>query len=385
MTDIHQHECRSWLGNNPLHVLAALGALALTEDEVAQNRARLSWKRDPRGWMPVVHAPLDPRAWCSALARRVREAGATQADPDEARAKARAVQDAKKAVKKAAEQLKTARGTAKGLAKDKGLKGAQAKRLVETETAELEGALSQLEATWVAAQEAVADELGHGPAHLGAVAGVDGGVFRKKAADALDRAAREPSRAAHVEVRQLAALASDACLVDGKVQPTPLSFGNGASGQEMLKDFRALSAFATEARVVSVMRGEPELVTATSLNWDPAGQRTYALQWSDPGTAGKADIDVVTHALAYMGLGLLTAVPTSAGVTTAGFANRSWTWPVWSRALTLPVVMSLLVSPRWVEARPSRHGLARMGVVEVMRSERLSINKRFFFAPAAAV
>jgi len=248
---------------------------------------------------------------------------------------------------------------------------------METRNAPERKAVDEATRVFAEAQAGLADGLGVGPAHLGDLVGVEVGVFRSKAEAAL-RAPMERTL-----VRQLGALASDGCTEKGCVQPTPFSFGNGSSAQFLLKDFRVLSQLVDSSMAEACLAGSPVLADQTSLNWDPAGQKSYALQWGDPASAEK-HIDVLANAAAFMGLGFLTAVPRNRNVSAVGFKRPYWTWPIWEPALDVAVIQSLLgMRELSEEGGPAR--LRRRGVLEVLRAERINVNKRFYFAPARSV
>ncbi len=372
---MNKYEVTGWNAANPLHMLASLGVFVLTDD-AEPGTTRLSFRQGSGTWIPVISSRLDEAGWTANIVNRIVAAGAVAAADVSTKAASNAVNKAKARLKRAAEALKQREKELKAQAKANKVPKAELRAFLaekcEPERSELDAA--QLEAD--ERQGDLADGLGDGMAHLGDLVGVEVSVFRSKA----ERCLVSGNRAL---IRQMSALASDGCVDGARVKATPFSFGNGASGQFLLKDFRTLSMLVNASMVNLCMLGRTERTKATSLNWDPSGQKSYALQWDDPASEGK-QIDVLANAAAYLGLGLLTAVPTMKELGAVGFHRPNWTWPVWEFPMNEPSVRSILAHEDLV--KPSGADRMRMrGAAEVFRSERINVNKRFFFAPSRAV
>jgi hypothetical protein len=188
-------------------------------------------------------------------------------------------------------------------------------------------------------------------------------------------------------IGHLPALACDQISENEKVKPTPFSFGNGAGNQYLLKDFCACAMEVTAERLCATLEGRLERIVLglTGLNWEPADQRSYALAWIDPANTDKA-VDVAANALAYIGLSLLPSMPASRGLAAIGWGqNNDWTWPIWHPFLGHPCALSLLAHHELARSNPNRSNLVRMGVAEVFRSRRITVNKRYYFAPSQPV
>jgi hypothetical protein len=365
-------------GTNPLHVLAALGAFALTHD--LDPGATLAWARAGGAYAPRITTTLARDAWCDALGVRVRAMGMVTASEDSAPLRVK-VRDLGASLKKRKEALKKLRGELKAEIKAQKLTG-DAKRAHGRERLEpLERLLDAETKERAAAQVALAASMGFGPAHLGDAIGVAAEIYRLHARHALER---DP-----VSARQLAALASDACVnADGNIEPTPFSFSNGGSGKLLLKDFRALALACTRTELeASLFAGEPAGADMTSLNWDPRDCRSYAHQWADP-AAMEARTDVAANALAYVGLGLLPCFPGRRGLEATAMlrdeaGKRAFTWPLWSPALRLPLVRALLASASARGFAADADEARARGVLTVQRAQIVNpTGKRNFFGPA---
>jgi hypothetical protein len=367
---------RGVAADNPLHFMASLGALVVTDQVDPGGRAALGWRsEDGSGVRPVLRTRLDVAGWCERVAAwlvkasRVGEAGKADAE--------RRVKDATKARKDAVDDLKKGLREAKDEVGKLGLRGGDKAGFIEARVASLRAQLAASEAEVRDARLALGEVLGRGYAHLGEVIKCPVDLFR-------DNVARARAAGDDALVRHLAGLASDA-RIDGsdEVQPSPYSFSNGSSGKALLKDWREMANAATASGLRAAIVGDELLIGEfTALNWDPADNRSAALQWEDPAASGKR-AQVEHNALAFLALGMLPVVPMKGlGVEAVGY-DHGFTWPIWSPCLERPLVEALLSTPAaelgWTPAvRAAR------GVLEVWRAEEVNpTGKRKFFGPAA--
>jgi len=361
-------------------MLASLGLFRLLV--MKEPDLRMSWIRH-QGWHPVFHssAPWDAEALAEELALRVRDLGAVKAA--DIAAKQRTAREAKAKLKPLQESIKQRSAQAVAEAKAQGLKPSEAKAHARAATAELEAQLLSARSDHEASQSLLADALGQGIAHLGDIIGVQPEVFRAKALAALAGPLTEEAR---LILECLPAQASDGCLENDRLAPTPFSFGNGAGVQCLLKDFRTLATSISAAEITaSVFTRSPLLRETSSLNWDPQDQRSYALRWKKPEDE-KKQVDVTANVFAYLGLALLPSMPGEKKLLTVGFGNHapSWTWPLWESPLGIDVVRSLLSDASIQAESPDPQELGARGIRLICRSRRLMIEKRPYFSPAKA-
>ena len=277
--------------------------------------------------------------------------------------------------------VKKAKAKAKSWVKSTGLKGTEAKAFVQEATRGLENQLRAAKAEHETCQAQLADALGQGVAHLGDVIGVKPEIFRGKALSAL--AGCEMGEVGLI-LDCLASQASDASVVDGRLEPTPFSFGNGAGNQCLLKDFRTMTISLKKDEMESVLTAKAPLRReGTSLNWDPMEQRSYALQWCNPENEVKL-VEFATNVLAFLGLTCLPAMPGTTHLKAVGFgeSHAAWTWPLWESPVPMDVVRSLLSDAELQTENPDQAYIAARGIVAYCRARRFSINKRYFFSPA---
>lgn len=375
---MNELEMKGFDGANPLHALGALGALVVTNALDAEHAA-LGWTIDEqRRYVARLRTSLDAETWAARASAWITDAASIRSGADPS--VRRRVRDLGAAEKKAAKAVKEARKSAKNEARRQGLRGLEARAFEIEITKPLRRELARTSKEREQAQLALALELGFGYAHLGEIIGVPAVIYREHLAAAIER--RDRPLIAH-----LVGLASDGCFgLDGKVVPSPYSFGNGASGQCLLKDWRKL----VEAHDASMLRegsleGRTRTVDMTSLNWDPGDLRSAAFTWSDPQAMAK-ETDVPANILAFLGLGLLTAVPSQAasrrGALEAVGFERGFTWPIWTPLLSRDEVAALLASPLvTVELLPAQR--AARGILAVYRSDKVNpTGKRNYFAPA---
>jgi hypothetical protein len=170
------------------------------------------------------------------------------------------------------------------------------------------------------------------------------------------------------------------------VAPSLFSFSNGGSGKCLLKDFRTCAMRVKSGAIRNVLWNEEKNEDyVTSLNWDPASQRSYAFQYGDPGDQkNSASCDATANALAFVGLTVFPSVPGRNGISTVGLSSRgeAWTWPLWRPFLQLCVLRSVLNTRP--EAEKSSF-LPEKDVLVWQSAQRFSLNKRCFFTPSIPV
>lgn len=128
-----------------------------------------------------------------------------------------------------------------------------------------------------------------------------------------------------------------------------------------------------------------------SLRLDPLEDQRYALRWKNPSKSSLADgpgTMLGGNALALESLSLYPSVASAAHLLTTGFhRNRQrqlfYTWPIWDCPLAPDTLRSLLALAALREDSPPRQELARLGIVEIYRSQRIAQNQYYSnFAPA---
>lgn len=335
----------------------------------------------------VSPVPEYMSGWLMAISRTA------SADPG----KQRHVRELKAALNKLKKDRRDAARAERTDLESQGLRGEEARARRKLALANWDRKIDETERKLTVASDELADGLGNGIAHLGDVIGVPVELFRRRAVDAVRRwmASRAfPATSVpctddpELVAEALAAQASDGILEGGRVVPTPYSFGNGASGQCLLKDFRACArACSPQAVEASIAGGGSPRDDLSGLNWDPAEQRSYALQWRNP-EDGK-EVDPVPNALAFVGLTMLPLAPGSRG-RAVGWrvdgSDQAFTWPLWGPALEIRAVRGLLAGSAWRRDGRDLALLARYGIHEVRESARINpTGKRPFFAPSRAV
>ena len=117
--------------------------------------------------------------------------------------------------------------------------------------------------------------------------------------------------------------------------------------------------------------------------------RRHALRWKNP-SGDSVQTMRGANRLAIEALPLLPTSPGEHQLHTTGFVNRRgegvlFTWPIWDAPLNVEIVRSLLSLAEIQEPRPNRDSLAARGVVDVYRSQRITVDKYRNFTGAVPV
>lgn len=216
-------------------------------------------------------------------------------------------------------------------------------------------------------------------------------IFGKFAAEAGESARAGDRRAADFA----ASFGSEVCIEEKKdrIQYTSLCFITGSGHQDFLETMKKL---AEKAGVEHLRRTLFEKWQYSdeglSMRWDPAEAREYALRWNDPGPEGALTVWGANR-LAIEALPLFPAQPARGRLLTTGFRRvknaEEFTWPIWTQCAGCAAVGSLLGLKQLLDENPDRHVLAKIGVEEVYRAQRIRIgagaNFKVSFRPARSV
>ena len=117
-----------------------------------------------------------------------------------------------------------------------------------------------------------------------------------------------------------------------------------------------------------------------NLGLDPIGFQPHALRWYDPSKKSKQDDGPGTmraaNCLAIEALQSFPVIPVGQQVKTTGFQQISrreiyFVWPIWTPMLETDTVRSLLALPDLAHDSINRAALAKRGIQEVYRSQRV--------------
>lgn len=177
---------------------------------------------------------------------------------------------------------------------------------------------------------------------------------------------------------------------DEKIQDTALRTMSGAGHQHFLRTMKELVEETERDHLYSsLFEGWRYLDSRPSLRWDPVDDRRHALRWKKP-----ADDPVKTmrgaNRLALEALPLLPTAPQERELHTTGFSQRRgegvfFTWPIWECPLGVDVVRSILSLAELQNTHPDHNRLRAMGIVELFRCERITVDKYRNFTPAISV
>ncbi|NLE66714.1 MAG: hypothetical protein GX608_04755 [Lentisphaerae bacterium] len=382
--------CKALDGSSPLHFLAALGLLRLAEHVVPG--ATLGWSMAEGVWNPTLGLDEEQDIFIRKVVDWMKLAASVgDANP----ILRRAVEKCKTDLKKLKEQFKQVRQQVRRETSRRGLRGDEKQRFENEYSKPIAEAIAAKARELESAHLQLAAAYGDGIAHYGEVIGVAPSIVRSRGESAAKAFLATPmgvSPEATAEgflVSHLPALACDQVTDGGKAVPTRFSFGNGAGGQALLKDWRNLASRVTIEHMQATFVGSDARIIeeTTGLNWDPSANRSYALNWDNPETIPKRT-DVAANALAYVGLGLLTAMPVEGRLKAIGWGPEDeWTWPLWAPSLRVNVVRSLLAHAVLMRDRIAPGWMAANGIMEVRRSQRIdpSGQGRPYFSPSMVV
>ncbi|MCY4083104.1 MAG: hypothetical protein OXF54_22880 [Caldilineaceae bacterium] len=177
---------------------------------------------------------------------------------------------------------------------------------------------------------------------------------------------------------------------DKRIQDTALRTMSGAGHQHFLRSMKELVEKTERDHLNSSLFETWTYVDERpSLRWDPIDDRRHALRWKRP-----ADDPVRTmrgaNRLALEALPLLPTAPQERELHTTGFSQRRgagvfFTWPIWESSLGIDVIRSLLSLADLQDTHPKRDRLRSMGIVEIFRCERITVDKFRNFTQATPV
>jgi len=184
----------------------------------------------------------------------------------------------------------------------------------------------------------------------------------------------------------LAAFGCDALATnEGKIQDTALRTMSGTGHQHFLGTMQQL---ARKTDVEDLRRSLFDTWTYSDrkfgLRWDPREDRRYALRWDNPTAGNGVPTMRGANRLAVEALSLLPTVPNGMRLETTGFVRteRRFSWPIWVCPVGMEVVRSALAMAGTQLREPDRSVLQAVGIVEVYRSQRFTVDKRRNFTIA---
>jgi hypothetical protein len=189
-------------------------------------------------------------------------------------------------------------------------------------------------------------------------------------------------------LRWLAGLGSDGCTradEGNSLETSPLKTLGGGR-QRFLPTMRAMFAATDADRIHSCLVGSPDQIEpGTSLRWNPRDDRRHAYRWTDP-SKDPLLVAPTMEALAAAAIPCFPTAPGPSGLSTTGFRRSPWglelTWPIWTVPLELPAVLDLIAHRSLATERPDRNALQELGVREVYRCRRLSVDRYVNFSPS---
>lgn len=122
-----------------------------------------------------------------------------------------------------------------------------------------------------------------------------------------------------------------------------------------------------------------------SLRWDPIEDQRYALRWRDPSKKGLAygpGTMLAANSLAIEALQWFPVLSVGNQAQTTGFQRPRrretyFVWPIWTRIVSIETVRSLLALTDLTKEPVPRSSLAKRGIEEIYRSQRIQQNQYY--------
>lgn len=183
----------------------------------------------------------------------------------------------------------------------------------------------------------------------------------------------------------------------GRMADTAFRTMSGAGHQHFLGFMRTLTEDCTAAHLLRALFSpwrydDPQ--ESHTLRWDPMDDVRYALRWRDSSgdpERKRGGAMWGANRLAIEALPMFPTLPIERNeLATTGFSSSRkegthWTWPVWTGWCSLDVVRSMLALQQLQAHHPPRTQLARMGIAEVFRCQRIRQGKYRNLTPALSV
>jgi hypothetical protein len=194
----------------------------------------------------------------------------------------------------------------------------------------------------------------------------------------------------------VAAFGCEATTTDsGLIQDTALRTMSGAGHQHFVQSMALIVDRAGPEHLEKALFHPwryDDAVEKQTLRWDPVDDVRRALRWRDPSGDPRRKRRggmLGANRLAIEALPLLPTIPRGRDLHTTGFTSPrrrpvEWTWPIWSEPIGVDLARSVLAHPSLAElpGDARMRDLAEIGIVEVYRSRRLTIDKFRCFTPA---
>ncbi len=366
-------------GDNPLGLLACLGALAVLEDNGCC--AFLGWD----GVTPRLSADLGRRGASASTENACREALISTLHRALRRERSKGAAETERA-RKEMERCATALKKKREEVKRRGLKRDERAR----EIAPLEAQLSEKAAAF---RRALAQSAADPAVTLGKNLTATGAEL----ADFIANASEQCTPAGRRWVDLAAAYGvADPAEPGARMKASPWALIRGDSRQNFLASVEELMLRCTEAHIDQALFGpwEPR-DEKYSLRLDSAEDRRYALMAGDPTASGNAPRSLWgANRLAFEALRFFPAMPDPAGMAVLAWRAEGgrWQgvcrarWPLWRPYIGAAVVRSLFgLRELWLDDPETRARLRSRGVHAVMETRRIQVEKKYTLTPPVPV
>jgi hypothetical protein len=215
------------------------------------------------------------------------------------------------------------------------------------------------------------------------IKGISRQQFRDAAMGPAARAARSQEKRSWADF--VTALGSDGAGSEQEIQYTALCAITGDSQQYFLGCMRELRNHVTADHLRdSLFASWKYKEEGRTFRWDSGEDRRYALRASDPSKGRDKKIPSMWGAnrLAFEALACFPSFPKGRHLRTTAFKDgRVINWPLWSPAIDLSTLRSLIAHPAVIQREAD--ALGAMGVFAVASSRSTSVGRKRTFGPAS--
>lgn len=355
--------------DNPLAFLATLGTFRVLADVL--EPIGLHWTLSEGTWRPALTVPDNGLLGSEpvAIARLIGERLGVSVRPAEP-GRLEAVKRAEETFSKARKEFEKREKALLRQAADAGIKGQELAGFLCAGLAECRAERDLSRSAWLAALRAIA----HSPElALGKTIKATNAEFRALSGEIAAACVPEDRLLADL----MAGFGAELSDEQQFIEPTAFCFVTGSGQQFFLGTIQQLLEKVTVEKIERMLFKPWDYPDSRySLRWDPAEDRRHALMWEDPTAPGNEPRTLwAANLLAYYALALLPCFAAGRSLRTTGFAQRPpvFSWPVWTSAIGLDTLRSLLASSHLQERPLKRPLLAAMGVHEVMQATRIRV------------
>jgi hypothetical protein len=164
-----------------------------------------------------------------------------------------------------------------------------------------------------------------------------------------------------------------------------LCIANGGSGQNMLSIFNESYVLFDKNNIYdSIFVGIQNTDDISGFGWGN-GDVSYSHKVFQNGKMSPPFASAIINCCSFLGFSCFTSLPIGNSLTTIGFNENFFSWPLWNNKIDFWTIISLLSLPSIHSEKTNRNELFAAGISRVCRVERTLSNKNFCFSESRPV